>query len=550
MSRRIFLGVLLMAGIVSGTALLASAPPVPTARAVHGHYVVLAGVSGHEAVPPKTVPLARIVIDAGFTCPTITGSPTGQPIPMVTRENPHSFPVMVCEAVIGFDQTLEIQLTGGALSLPTVRRDPSNIVVFGDTGCKAPKPGKKDGCPVGTPAEPFATLASAAATDAPDLVLHMGDYNYRGTGGQVMFTVEKDGQLTQEAQWTYDAGDGSGLASLCEQEGGEQEGGKQETDRYWSMNAPNSNNPDSWQAWNDDFFSAAGDLLAKAPWVVARGNHELCSRAGPGWFYFLDPHSNLIGKQLSCPEPDADAAAIKNVVLTEPYAVDLGSLSVLVLDSANACDALAAPTFTALYEEQFRKIGQLAPKSGTGWLISHRPLWGVTSFQDGESTTCSDNPGAAGNPGADGNKKWGCINKMLQAALKGALGGSLPTSIDLLLAGHMHRFQSLTFSGDERPPLVVMGNGGVALEDDPPVGSFEISVDGEASRILSIGAAVSDQGTSKAAFGYLEIDLDEDGAWTGVVRDPPEALTLTNCGSAEPAGAVCQLAPGVRPPQP
>ena len=28
----------------------------------------------------------------------------------------------------------------------------------------------------------------------------------------------------------------------------------------------------------------AAELLATAPWVVARGNHELCSRAGLGWF--------------------------------------------------------------------------------------------------------------------------------------------------------------------------------------------------------------------------------------------------------------------------
>ena len=30
------------------------------------------------------------------------------------------------------------------------------------------------------------------------------------------------------------------------------------------------------------------ELLATAPWILLRGNHEDCSRAGEGWFRFLD----------------------------------------------------------------------------------------------------------------------------------------------------------------------------------------------------------------------------------------------------------------------
>lgn len=498
----------------------AAAPPLPPAAAVHGRYVVLGSAGG------ETVAYARAVIEPGYSCPRVAGGPAA--VAMTTRDNPHSFPVIVCEAVIGFDQDLELEIDGAPLALPTVRRNPSRVVVFGDTGCKAPQPGTDEGCAAGSPAEPFASLTRAVARGpAPDLILHVGDYNYRGTGGEVLFTVEQDGKPAQVAEWPYDAGDGTTAAEHCEQDAGA---------RFWNMNAASSNRPDTWAAWRDDFFSAAADLLPRAPWVVARGNHELCSKAGPGWFYFLDPGSNLTGAQLGCPEPDPSAAPAASVVLTEPYALDLGTLTLLVLDSANACDFFTVPAFTARYEEQFRRLAELAPKAGTVWLVSHRPLWGVTGLEAGKTTPCT------------AESRHGCINQTLQAAVGGALGGKLPAAVDLLLAGHMHRFQSLTFPDAGRPPVVIVGNGGVELETYPPIGSFAASVGGLTANALSLGAKVDDGGTSKNAFGYLEIQLGDDGTWSGAVRNPPESLTMAECSSAAASGGrVCRLASGVEP---
>ena len=37
-----------------------------------------------------------------------------------------------------------------------------------------------------------------------------------------------------------------------------------------------------WDAWDADFFTPAKRLLAVAPWIVVRGNHESCDRAGQG----------------------------------------------------------------------------------------------------------------------------------------------------------------------------------------------------------------------------------------------------------------------------
>ncbi|MEM7353452.1 MAG: metallophosphoesterase, partial [Acidobacteriota bacterium] len=485
-------------------ALFAATPQIPPVSATHGHYVVLGSVNG------VTVANARLIIDAGYACPQIEGG--AAPIPMTSRDNPHLFPVIVCEAVVKFGRTLHITLQDRSLALPTVKTDPTRIVVFGDTGCKGYSAKSNTGCQPGTPAQPFASLAAAAAVGpTPDVVLHMGDYNYRGTSSHILFTVEQEGKTTQVAEWTYDAGDGTGAAEGCEQGEGA---------TFWSQNAVNSNLPDTWAAWRDDFFRPARDLLAKAPWVLARGNHELCSRAGPGWFYFLDPSSNLTGQQLSCPTPVASAGALPNVVLPEPYAVDLGSLKLLVLDSANACDSFTDPTFNARYAKQFARLGAMAAGSETAWVMTHRPIWGVTGYSSTESTGCTS------------ANQWGCINQTLQAGLKEGLDGAFPPAVKLFLAGHMHRFQSVTFD-DGRPPVVVVGTGGVALDPSPPLGTVSVAVDGAKARTLTTGADVTSSGSKLPAFGYLDITYSPDGTWSGTIHSPPEELTLADCGSKQ-----------------
>ena len=515
------------------------APPL---SAAHARYVVLG-----QAADGPTVALARLILDPGFGCPSIVpagaagggggdggASGSAPPIQMTPRDNPYHFPVIVCEAPVGFDRELAIAMDGGSLSLPVVRRDPRRIAVFGDTGCKLGAAAAGESCPAGTPAQPFAGLAAAAAAGKPDLVIHLGDYNYRGTPSKVLFT-ERDGTAAQQVgQWTYDAGDGTEEPEECVQAAGA---------GFYSQSAPNAGFPDGWEAWNDDLFSAAPDLLAAAPWVVARGNHELCSKAGPGWFYFLDPHSDLVpgGRQYSCPPPDPAKAPIDNVVLSPPYAVGLGSLTLLVVDSANACDSFTEKTFTAAYARQLAALGGLAPAAGTAWWVSHRPLWGVTGFESGESTGCT------------ADDRYGCNNQTLQAALGRGLGGALPPAVELVLAGHMHRFQAVTFEpGDAgvgaRPPVVVVGTGGVALDPSPPVGAFAATVGGLPAQVLTTGAEVGTPSGEKAAFGYLDVAFGgASGSWRGRLVDPAEGLTIATCGppGEDGRGPVCALAPGI-----
>ena len=114
---------------------------------------------------------------------------------------------------------------------------------------------------------------------------------------------------------------------------------------------------DNWAVWQKDFFSPAAPLLAAAPWVLVRGNHELCNRGGHGWFRLLDPH------------PDA----VECTATTPPYALHLYPLNLLVFDGADADDDTADPDKVALYRGQLQSL--LAEAPAHAWLLTHRPVW-------------------------------------------------------------------------------------------------------------------------------------------------------------------------------
>lgn len=474
----------------AGCATTGAAPaPAPLAA-----YVLLGEAPGGEAVA-----FARVILGAGQGCPELVGD--GAPIAMSKRLNPHGFEVDVCEAVVPFEQSLTVGEGGAAL--PAARREVRRVSVVGDTGCK---PNDQAGCGLDDLAWPFQTLARAAAARQPDLVLHVGDYNYRGTPSSFEQTV--DGK--QVKQWYYDAGDGAEPSEQCEVEG-----------PYFSQNSTGNPDADAWQAWWLDFFQPAAELLAAAPWVFARGNHELCSHAGPGWFYFLDASSQLPaggGAQLACPSQDGEGPALSHLVFVPPRVVALRGVTVAVLDSSNACDEL--PNFTATYADQLAAIA--ARLDGRpAWLIGHRPVWGVEDAADGPPFGCD------GQPGSGPAAPYAVINRTLQCAVATGSGAALLPKLDLLLAGHMHRFESLSFApAAGRPPALVVGNSGVKEDTGPPQGSFQQTVDGaEAS------------GFSVSQFGFLELDQGSDGEWQGTVLTPDPAAwapSLAACDDSSP----------------
>jgi hypothetical protein len=302
--------------------------------------------------------------------------------------------------------------------LPVPVADPKRILVLGDTGCRI-KGSAVQACndPV---AWPFAGLAYAAANLKPDLIIHLGDYLYR--------------------------------ESPCP-----------------AGNAGCAGSPygDNWEAWNADFFAPAGPLLAAAPWIVIRGNHEDCYRAGPGFLRLLGPVAY-------------DPVALCTDHL-DPYAVTAGSQLIAIVDSATASDTALDDKTVAFYEKDFEALKAMA-NVGTGrelWFATHRPIWAAIS-------------GPLGLP------IGGSINLIQATGDLSAFG-----AISLMLSGHIHSFEAINYAGGKVPPQIVAGHGGDNL-DQTPDNLFGTIFQGHS------GVSVKD-GLSVHGFGFLTMARDAKG---------------------------------------
>ncbi|MEJ1969385.1 MAG: metallophosphoesterase [Rhizomicrobium sp.] len=258
---------------------------------------------------------------------------------------------------------------------------------------------------------PFAGLSRAAAALKPDLVLHLGDYLYR--------------------------------ESPCP-----------------PGNAGCAGSPfgDNWASWSADVFTPAAPLLQAAPWIVVRGNHEDCFRAGPGFLRLLGPTAY---------DPAAPCTAH-----LAPYALSVGSQTVAILDSAAAADTPLDEAAVPAYAKDFEALKAIA-NVGAGreiWLATHRPLWGVLTYK--------------GLP-AGGNAT------MIAAA------GDLSAfhAISLMLSGHIHTFEAINYAGHKVPPQIVAGHGGDNLDVTP--------VDLRGTIFQGDSGVHVDTGLSVGGFGFL-----------------------------------------------
>ena len=350
-------------------------------------------------------------------CPSVTLDRQSKPMQVRALPQP-DFPIRICETTIPAGTT-DAKVEGRPLPLP--KADPQRIVVIGDTGCRMKAPDSFQACNDPN-AWPFATIASRAAAWQPDLVIHIGDYLYREAPCP-------DGN--------------AGCAGSP-----------------WG---------DAWATWKDDFFTPALPLLQAAPWVMVRGNHEHCARAGRGWFLLFDP-----GPQpRSCPD------------VTEPYSLEAGPQQLLILDSAAAEEAAPTVELVAAYEKQFAVLRALA--SPRAWLLTHRPL----------------------GSGVNGNKT-------LQAALR----NGLPSGIQVILSGHAHLFGLFSVPNTNLTQVIV-GNGGAALHRELAHELTQASED-KASRGMT-GAHAK----TIASFGFATIERAAR-SWTWTVHDMNGA-TLTTC---------------------
>jgi hypothetical protein len=336
---------------------------------------LLAGTPAHAAdLPGPWVELTseggldiRAVTAPNMSCPEVSAD--GAVLPTKARGQPDpadgAYPVQVC---VAHASTSTRSLTVDGLPVPTLPNAVRRIVVIGDTGCQL-KGNLIQDC--NDPVKwPFATIARLAAARHPDLVIHVGDYHYR--------------------------------ESPCP------------VDRPGCAGSPYG---DNWAVWQKDFFSPAAPLLAAAPWVFVRGNHELCNRGGHGWFRLLDPHAD----------------AVECTATTSPYALHLDPLNLLVFDGADADDAAADPAKVAQYRGQLQTL--LADAPAHAWLMTHRPVWAVAE--------------------GEGTPQGATLNATEQAAIRELV----PAGLDMVLSGHVHDFTSYEF-GPARPAQLVVGEGG------------------------------------------------------------------------------------------
>jgi hypothetical protein len=400
-------------------ALVCAVPQAASAKAkLEAAYVVL----GQQGA------VARAVLKDTAACPTITLSTGAQP--MSVRAMPGTgkkapFPVLVCELLIP-SGTTSAKLDGKALPLPPATL--ATLAVIGDTGCrlKADKSatsvhtddhddGKFQDCDK-TSKWPFSTLAASVAKAQPQLLIHVGDYIYR--------------------------------ESPCPKH---------------DKGCKGSPYGDNWATWKADFFKPAAPLLAAAPWIATRGNHEICDRAGAGFMLFLDPTLAQDNTPPAC------------VAINSPFTVTVGSQSFVALDSANAPDE--CPTSgcdSSTYAQQFARMN---PAAGA-WLVTHRPVWGIKN-------------------------KNVVLNATLQAALE-QWQGKLPPGFALAIAGHIHIWEALSFA-DQRTPQLVLGNGGTQLAHkitQPLAGT-------------AIGGTTVASGTTKHDWGFtLFAPVANSADWT------------------------------------
>lgn len=367
---------------------------------------VQATASGYEA---------RIATTAA-ACPALS-TDAGEVAMTARAVADQNFP-LVCAARLP-QGARTAHIAGQALPLPVAK--PERILVLGDTGCRI-QGAALQAC--NDPAQwPFATLAAAAAKLKPDLVVHVGDYHYRESPCPPSF---------------------AGCAG--------------------------SPFGDNWPTWQADFFTPAAPLLAAAPMLLVRGNHEDCARAWQGWQRAL---SAFAFSPVCTPH--------------EPlFTLDIGAVRLAVMDDASAPETSVNKTDLPAYTSE---IASLANLPAPVWFVHHRPIWAAIT-------------GPLGIP-AGGNRT------LIAAAT--AAGGSagagealIPGTVELQLSGHIHSFEALNYDKGV-PPQIVAGHGGDNLHATPQNLWGAVFMGDSRVRVLD--------GLSVDGFGFMLMTKGE-GGWT------------------------------------
>lgn len=339
---------------------------------------------------------------------------------------PAHFDVLTCE--VEWRQSA----TGATVEnrvVPAPHQQINRIVLIADTGCRMKASENAFQACLDATRWPFAQVAASAALMKPDLVIHVGDIHYRES------PCPAGNRGCANSPWGY-----------------------------------------GMDAWRADLFEPAAPLLAAAPWLFVRGNHESCFRAGQGWFRFVDSGAWTSARSCNSPAADHDAD------FSEPYAVPIGAgAQLIVFDSSKSSGKPYTSTDPAFakYATQMKQVAVLAAQAQRSFFFSHHPLLAFAP---------TDTAGSAKPGGSRG----------LQSAFAGVYPARLfPDGVDVVMHGHIHLFQAISFSS-AHPASLIFGNSGSATEGRAPTA---VAVGTQAYP----GAEVDDY-ASNSEFGFAVMD--------------------------------------------
>jgi hypothetical protein len=405
-----------------------------------------------------------ITVD-GVTSPmTVRALPATEPIRTTSTDTtlaaaktsgnskPSVFTTTTCEFLVPAGA---LKATVAGISLPLPKPVVNRVAIIGDTGCRISIGNVYQAC--SDPTQwPFSVIASATAAMQPDLVLHVGDYEYRDN------PCPPGNTACAGQPWGYGS-----------------------------------------DAWMADFFAPAAPLLAAAPWVMVRGNHEVCNRSGQGWYRYLDPNPFDSTDVKTCDNPANDTAGNFN----DPWAVSFGDTQFIAFDSSNVSKTAYSPAAFQPYTSELAEAASLTSASLLNIWAVHHPVLGYTAA----------NPPTIGSPG-------------LQSVMNAAYPGNYyPPNIGIAIHGHVHDFQALNFSSNH-PATFVAGNGGDNLDSALPA-TFNPNGDLPAPNTVVNAFAYSQE------FGFMIMDR------VGAVGDKNWKFTAYRTNGT--IIVVCTIAPPV-----
>jgi hypothetical protein len=374
-----------------------------------------------------------------------------------------------CEAVVPAGHTTA-SIGGVNLKLPIAH--PKRILVIADTGCRMSKANQQN-ChdPAGFP---FAFLANYEGQFAPDLIIQVGDYFYRDTG----CIVPASGGVPAHE---YVAGCSNPTNANYE---------------TWG---------DTFDSWNADFLYPGKTLLATAPWVMTRGNHESCGRGARGWFALLDGEPFDINKALCAGGIGATTVGATPVYTGDfrpSYIVPAGAVNLLVHDSSYANDSAVDANMAKNYDLDLTQLLPHVPANSSNFYVTHKPTYGLVS-------------GAPTNGGDFTEQYTFSGNASTNSAFA---GGMVPYKIAMFLSGHIHQFEYVNF-GDYThfAPQLIVGVGGDNLDPTAnpngtsPTYAYQSQSFTVHNSTTTPGSTTVSHAYSQAEFGFAVLDQTPTG---------------------------------------